>query len=60
MFSSVTGTCSTAGAPTGWPPVEADEVSAVLVDKTLDMVDIPAPAGEAGANGGAGDMPVSV
>ena len=41
----------------GWPPVE---VVAVLVDVTLDTVDIPAPAGEADANGGAGDRPVSV
>ena len=35
----------------GWPPVEAVKVSAVLVDTTLDLVDIPAPAGEAGADG---------
>ena len=32
----------------GRPPVETVKVSAVLVDVTLDLVDIPAPAGESG------------
>ena len=36
------------------------KVSAVLVDTSLDLVDIPAPAGEAGADGGAGDRPYFV
>ena len=46
--------------PSGWPPAEGVEVSAVLVDATLDTVVMPAAAGEAGINGGASDKPVSV
>ena len=41
----------------GRPQVEVVKVSAVLVDATLDLVDILALAGEAGADGGAGDRP---
>ena len=47
MFSST--------GQSGWSPVEAVNVSAVLVDATLDPVEIPEPAGEAGADAGAGD-----
>ena len=41
----------------GQPSVEVVKVSSVLVDVTLHLVDIPAPAGEDAADGGAGDRP---
>ena len=41
----------------GLPPVKVVKVSAVLVDATLDLVDIPVPGSETGADGDDGNRP---